>query len=190
MKREIRPRLTLLTVAAAAMAPALADTTTRDDAASARLRARGEYLVTIAACHDCHTPLKEGPDGPAPDMSRALSGHPQDAELTPAPTLPKGPWAATISATNTAWSGPWGISFTANLTPDPQTGLGRWTLRNFSDTLRTGRHMGRGRAVLPPMPVAMYKHLTDEDIEAIYTYLRSIPAVRNSVPAPLPPAGT
>lgn len=61
---------------------------------------------------------------------------------------------------------------------------------SFSDTLRTGRHMGRGRPVLPPMPVAMYKHLTDEDIEAIYTYLRSIPAVHNSVPAPLPPADT
>ena len=60
------------------------------------------------------------------------------------------------AATNTAWSGPWGVSFTANLTPDPETGLGRWTLRNFMDTIRSGRHMGRGRPILPPMPWTAY----------------------------------
>ena len=92
------------------------------------------------------------------------------------------------TATNTAWSGPWGVSFTANLTPDPETGLGKWTLRNFVDTIRSGRHLGRGRPILPPMPIPMYKHFTDADFEAIFSYLQSIPAVSNRVPEPRPPA--
>lgn len=184
-----RSGLATLAVAAAIAGPGFADTAAdrSEDKTLAAQRARGEYLVTVTGCHDCHTPLKIGPDGPRPDMSRMLSGHPESLAMTPPPALPEGPWAVTISESNTAWSGAWGVSFTANLTPDPQTGLGRWTLRNFSDTLRSGRHMGRGREILPPMPVALYKHFTDADIEAIYAYLRSIPAVRNKVPAPLPP---
>ena len=85
------------------------------------------------------------------------------------------------------WIRSWGISFTANLTPDEETGLGRWTFRNFKDTIRTGRHMGRGRAILPPMPIPMYKHMTDDDLEAVFSYLRTIPAIKNRVPEPLPP---
>lgn len=156
------------------------------DAAASKLE-RGKYLVTIAGCNDCHTPLTMGPDGPGPDMSRMLSGHPESLVMPPVPKLPEGPWGAVVANTFTAWSGPWGVSFTANLTPDPETGLGRWTLQNFRDTLRTGRRMGRGRAILPPMPIPMYKNLTDDDIEAIFTYLQSIPAVSNRVPEPLPP---
>jgi mono/diheme cytochrome c family protein len=156
--------------------------------ASSDKLARGKYLVTVAGCNDCHTPFKPGPNGGAePDMTRMLSGHPEALVMPPAPALPKGPWLITAAATNTAWSGPWGVSFTANLTPDPETGLGKWTLRNFMDTIRSGRHMGRGRPILPPMPIPMYKHFTDEDLEAIFTYLRTIPAVRNRVPEPLPP---
>ena len=149
---------------------------------------RGRYLVTTSGCHDCHTPWKMGPQGPEPDMSRALSGHPQDLVMPPAPRLPDGPWIATIGATNTAWSGPWGTSFTANLTPDRETGLGRWTLDNFREAIRTGRHMGRGRPILPPMPYPMYRHMTDEDLAAIFAYLQSVPAISNKVPDPLPPA--
>ncbi len=149
--------------------------------------ARGKYLVTTSGCNDCHTPWKMGANGPEPDYSRMLSGHPEKMELPPAPKL-VGPWVMAAAATNTAWSGPWGVSYTANLTPDAETGLGKWTLRNFVDTIRTGRHMGRGRPILPPMPIPMYKNFSDEDLEAIYTYLRTIPAVSNKVPEPLPPA--
>ena len=150
--------------------------------------ARGKYLVTVAGCNDCHTPWKMGPKGPEPDMTRMLSGHPESMNLPPAPKLPEGPWVVTAAATNTAWSGPWGVSFTANLTPDPETGLGKWTQRNFTETIRTGRHMGRGRAILPPMPIPMYKNFTDADLEAIFGYLKTIPAISNRVPEPLPPA--
>lgn len=149
--------------------------------------ARGKYLVTIAACHDCHTPLKLGPNGPEPDMTRMLSGHPESLVMPTAPTLPEGPWTSSFAATNTAWSGPWGVSFTANLTPDQETGLGRWTLRNFKDTIRSGRHLGRGRPILPPMPIPMYKQMTDADLEAVFAYLQTIPAIGNRVPQPLPP---
>ena len=128
-----------------------------------------------------------GANGPEPDYNRMLSGHPQDFALPPAPT-PKEPWVVSVAATNTAWAGPWGVSYTANLTPDKETGLGKWTQRNFTETIRTGRHMGRGRPILPPMPIPMYKHFTDADLEAIFTYLQSIPAISNKVPEPLAPS--
>jgi mono/diheme cytochrome c family protein len=150
--------------------------------------ARGQYLVSTSGCHDCHTPFKPGPNGAEPDMTRALSGHPQSLVMPPAPQLPPGPWLVTMAATNTAFAGPWGVSFTANLTPDAETGLGQWTLKNFMDTIRTGRHMGRGRPVLPPMPIPVYNNFTDEDLEAVYSYLRTIPPISNRVPEPQPPA--
>jgi hypothetical protein len=145
---------------------------------------RGKYLVTTSGCNDCHTPWVLGPKGPEPDMTRMLQGHPEGDAL-PAPPAASGPWIVAAAATNTAWSGPWGISFTANLTPDAETGLGKWTYANFRDTIRTGRHMGRGRPVLPPMPIPMYKHFNDEDLQAIYAYLQSIPSIRNRVPEPV-----
>lgn len=146
---------------------------------------RGKYLVTIAGCNDCHTPFAMGPNGPEPDMTRMLSGHPQSMDLPPTPVLPDGPWNVLVNDSNTAWSGPWGISYTANLTPDKDTGLGKWTLREFIATIRTGRHLGRGRPILPPMPYPMYKHFTDEDMAAIFTYLQSVPAINNKVPEPV-----
>ncbi len=148
---------------------------------------RGKYLVTTSGCHDCHTPWVMGPKGPEPDMTRALSGHPQDMALPPPPKM-EGPWIMAGAATNTAYAGPWGVSYTANLTSDPETGLGKWTLRNFTETIRTGRHMGRGRPVLPPMPVQVYRNWTDADFEAVFSYLQTVPAIRNRVPEPLPPA--
>lgn len=149
--------------------------------------ARGKYLVSTAGCHDCHTPFKMGDQGPEPDMTRALSGHPEDMKLPP-PPKPSGPWIMAAAATNTAWSGPWGVSFTANLTPDRETGLGTWTEENFIQTIRTGRHLGRGRPILPPMPAPVYANFTDEDLGSIFAYLQSLPPRKNQVPTPWPPA--
>ena len=150
--------------------------------------ARGKYLVSTAGCHDCHTPWHMGPKGPEPDTSRALSGHPEQLQMPPAPALPEGPWLVVTGATNTAFAGPWGVSFTANLTPDADTGLGSWTLRDFTQTIRSGKHMGRGREILPPMPIQAYNNFTDADLESIYAYLRTIAPVKNRVPEPRPPA--
>jgi mono/diheme cytochrome c family protein len=148
---------------------------------------RGRFLVTLGGCHDCHTPVKMGANGPEPDLTRMLSGHPQELTLPPAPELPPGPWVATVAATMTAWSGPWGTSFTANLTPDADTGLGRWTEQDFVAALKSGRHQGRGREILPPMPWQNLAQLPEEELGAIFAYLQSIPPVRNQVPAPIPP---
>lgn len=152
-----------------------------------QLIALGKHLVNTAACHDCHTPLKLGPNGPEPDMTRMLSGHPAGMKLPP-PPAPSGPWIVAAAATNTAWSGPWGISYTANLTPDMGTGLGSWSRDTFIQTIRTGRHMGRGRELLPPMPVPVYRNFSDDELGAIFAYLQTIPALENKVPDPLPPA--
>jgi hypothetical protein len=149
-----------------------------------RERALSELAAVTADEALRHPTWKMGPKGPEPDMGRMLSGHPESMQLPPAPQ-PSGPWIVSAAATNTAWSGPWGVSFTANLTPDAETGLGKWTQANFTQTIRTGRHMGRGRAILPPMPIPMYKHFTDADLEAIFTYLKSIPPVKNRVPEPI-----
>ena len=149
---------------------------------------RGEYLVITGGCGDCHTPLKIGANGPEPDASRLLSGHPEALVMPPAPKLPAGPWLVVVSATNTAWAGPWGVSFTANLTSDAETGIGRWTAKQFADTMRSGRHLGVGRPVLPPMPIPAYRNFNDADLAAIFAYLQTVPAVRNRVPQPVPPA--
>jgi cytochrome c553 len=150
---------------------------------------RGQYLVNVGGCHDCHTPLAMGPNGPAPDMSRALTGHPESMQLPPPPSSANaGPWIVTISASNTAWSGPWGISYPANLTPDKETGLGNWTEQQFIQALRTGKHMGQGRPILPPMPWQSYGQMTDEDLKSLFAYLKSLPPVKNRVPEPVPPA--
>ena len=156
-------------------------------AANAAQVLRGNYLVPTSACMDCHTPLKMGANGPEPDMSRMLSGHPEGLQMPAVPVLPQGPWMVVSSATNTAWAGPWGVSFTANLTPDPETGLGQWSVNDFKQTIRSGRHLGRGRAVLPPMPIPAYSQFNDADLEAIFAYLKSIPPVKNKVPEPWTP---
>ena len=149
--------------------------------------ARGQYLVTIGGCNDCHTPLTMGPKGPEPDMSRMLSGHPEQFVIAAPAKMTSAEWMVASAPTNTAHSGPWGVSFTANLTPDQNTGLGIWTEEMFMKALRTGRHMGASREILPPMPWYNYGKMSDEDLKAVYAYLRSIPAIHNRVPDPLPP---
>jgi cytochrome c553 len=166
-----------------------AQTATAGQAATGDVE-RGAYLVKLMVCNDCHTPWKMGPQGPEPDMTRELSGHPQDLTMPPAPALGEGPWVWAGAGTNTAFAGPWGVSFTANLTPDPETGLGKWTEETFIQALRTGRHEGQGRPILPPMPWPWFGQASDEDLRAIFAYLQSLPPIKNRVPQPIEPAGT
>ena len=148
---------------------------------------RGAYLVNGFGCSDCHTPFRMGPKGPAPDVARGLSGHPQDVVLPP-PPAPSGPWLSASAATNTAFAGPWGVSYAANLTPDPKTGIGAWTVENFVNAMRTGKHLGVGRRILPPMPSRALGTMSDADLGAMFAYLMAQPAVSNVVPEPTPPA--
>ena len=152
------------------------------------LQQRGDYLVTVMGCNDCHTPLKPGPKGPELDKLRLLSGHPENVTLPPPPKLNE-TWNWVGSATNTAFAGPWGISYSSNLTPDKETGLGAWTEEIFIKALKTGKHIGVGRPIMPPMPWPWYAKFTDEDLKAIFAYLRTIPPVHNRVPDYSPLAG-
>ncbi len=147
---------------------------------------RGRYLVAIGGCADCHTPMKMGPKGPEPDVGRGLSGHPQGLALPPAPAA-QGPWIWGGAGTNTAFWGPWGVSYAANLTPDRDTGLGSWTVEQFIGAMKTGQHRGAGRPIAPPMPWQAYSQMTEGDLRAMFEHLMSLPAVKNAVPAYLPP---
>jgi mono/diheme cytochrome c family protein len=149
----------------------------------------GEHLVIVSACHDCHTPKKMTDRGPVLDSSRLLSGYHSGVpkmDLDRAGLAQQGV-SATIDLTE--WVGPWGTSFTANLTPDP-TGTGAWTEEQFMTAIREGKFKGlkEGRPLLPPMPWEMYRHMTDQELKAIYAYLRTVPPVNNVVPPPLPPS--
>lgn len=179
-----------LTATAARKSAKAAEQAKAQQAARAKV-ARGHYLVTIGGCNDCHTPFKMGPNGPEPDMSRALSGHPQDFPLPAPPKMADGKWMWAAAATNTAFAGPWGISYARNLTPERLTGIGIWDEKMFIRTIRTGRHWGVGRPILPPMPWFNYAKATDEDLSAIYAYLRTLKPIKNEVPeaiiAPPPP---
>ena len=154
---------------------------------------RGEYLVGYGGCNDCHSPKVMTPNGPAPDTLRRLSGHPANAQLPPVPAGILGPnpdqWGGITNNDLTAWAGPWGISFAANLTPDTATGLGGWTSDQFIKTMRSGKHLGVGRPVLPPMPWYDIAVLTDQDMKAMFAYLKSLKPIQNRVPAPIPPKG-
>jgi hypothetical protein len=118
-----------------------------------------------------------------------LSGHPADEKLANIndPKILQN--YALVNMGLTAWVGPWGTSFSANLTPD-ETGLGNWTIENFEKALREGKFKGmdNGRMLLPPMPWQSFRHLTNDDLAAIWAFLQSIPPVKNVVSAAIPPA--
>lgn len=150
--------------------------------------ARGKYLTDFGGCNDCHTPKVMTEMGPVPDTTRLLAGHHANEPL-PAidmKMIEPGKWYLT-EKNLTAWVGPWGISYSANLTPDKATGIGTLSEEMFIKTLREGKWMGVGRPLLPPMPWPGIATLTDEDLKCLYAYLQSIPAIHNEVPQPTPP---
>jgi mono/diheme cytochrome c family protein len=152
------------------------------------LVARGKYLVTTGGCSDCHTPKIYTANGPVPDSTRSLSGF-QQGEKLPAldvKYVAPGNWVATESNFS-AWVGPWGISYASNLTPDNTTGIGALSEEMFIKTLREGKLMGVGRPLLPPMPWQTIGQMTDQDLKAMYAYLKTIQPINNKVPQPTPP---
>ena len=154
--------------------------------------ARGKQLVIEGNCDYCHTPLVETNEGPVPDMKRRLSGHPRDAEIPrlPANEIGSPEWIEFLGTLDTTeWAGPWGLVFAKNITPDPESGIGKWTEEIFVETIRTGRHIDLKRDVLPPMPRQDYGKLGDEDLKSIFAYLMTVAPVRNAVPKPVPLPG-
>lgn len=148
---------------------------------------RGKFLVFAAGCGDCHTPKVFGPEGPQPDTTKILSGHPAEMTLPKADLtlVEPGKWLL-FTQDLTAAIGPWGASFSANLTPDNETGIGTWQPDMFINAMKTGKHLGAGRPLMPPMPWQNVGQLPEEDLRAIFAYLKSLPAVKNKVPDPIP----
>jgi mono/diheme cytochrome c family protein len=122
--------------------------------------ARGQYLVTIAGCNDCHTP---GYFFGKPDMDRFLGGSDVGFEI---PGL--------------------GVFLGRNLTPDKETGIGNWTTEEIVAALQTGIRPD-GRMLAPIMPYHAFAHLTKEDVTAIADYLKTIKPVNHAVPGPFGP---
>jgi mono/diheme cytochrome c family protein len=153
-----------LALGVAACSKTAQNTTTTDSTSTVSMTpeqklARGQYLTVVVGCNDCHTP---GALFGAPDMRRQLAG----SEL--------------------GWTGPWGTSYPANLTPDSSTGIGKYSEDDIVNTIRKGVKPS-GAPVLPPMPWPDFAQLSDEDAYAIAAYLKSIPPIVHAVPANLPP---
>ena len=141
--------LAIAAMAAAAISPARA-------APAAAQIARGEYLVHIMGCTDCHTPGHfTGGEKPGYRLAGSDVGF-------PVPGL--------------------GVFVGPNLTPD-KTGLGDWTAAEIATAITTGKTPG-GRMLAPVMPVDDFAHLTPDDAMAIAAYLKSLKPVRNAVPGP------
>ncbi len=149
----------------------------------------GQHLVTVSGCNDCHTPKKMTDRGPVLDTSLMLSGHPAQLPKIEVNRKDMESKGLIITRDLTEWIGPWGTSYTANLTPDP-TGIGAWKEEQFFLAMREGKYKGlpNSRSLLPPMPWEMFKNFTDGELKAIFAYLKSLPPVSNVVPSPLPPS--
>jgi cytochrome c553 len=149
---------------------------------------RGSYLVAVAGCNDCHSTKKMTPAGPVPDTSKLLAGYVQSETLPAINSALSKNWIL-FNMNATAFVGPWGISFAANLTPH-ETGIGNWSFGQFEMAMRKGKYKGleNSRGLLPPMPWMNYKDLEDQDMRAMFAYLKSLPPVNNVVPPPVGPA--
>jgi mono/diheme cytochrome c family protein len=133
-------------------------------ASAETLLERGQYLLdSIVACGNCHTP--QGPNGPVPGRE---------------------------GAGGTPFKEPVFTAYASNITPDPDTGIGRWTDAQIISAIREGRRPD-GSLIGPPMPFGLYRNLSDRDVQALVAALRKLPAVKNVVAKsdyrmPLPPA--
>lgn len=151
---------------------------------------RGEYLVDLGGCHHCHSPKIMTERGPIPDPNRLLSGHPSD-EILPPYDQETAKSYLLFTMGLTSFKGPWGTSFSANLTPDA-TGIGTWTEEQFFISIRKGKFKGLegGRTLLPPMPWEDFGKMTDEDLKSVFYFLKSIKPIENVVPSNIPPQAT
>lgn len=188
MRRNSATRLAAMALGIVVLGTAIVGFTPTEKAKPSKAVARGKYLVTVMGCGDCHSPYN---DKGQPIKGREFSGHPAGAPLpTWDPSMLEKGNLATIAPTATAFAGPFGLSVAGNLTPDRETGIGKKTADELVKSWRSGKHWKENRMVLPPMPMHAYKHLTSEDIKAIFAYLMTLKPIKNncpkSQPAPMP----
>lgn len=168
--------------------PGMPNTAQAAPATSLTPELRGAYLVSILGCDDCHTPKNMTSGGPRPDISRRLMGHPAGESFIAGAEIQKliaEQHVGVVNAGMTAAAGPWGVSYAANLTPD-DTGIGAWTETQFVKAMREGKSKGLdgARPILPPMPVAAFGQMTDDDLKAIFAFLKTMKPIQNVVPQP------
>ncbi len=147
---------------------------------------RGDYLVNVIGCDDCHSPKRMGKNEPEIIEELRFSGYPSDRPIQKVDTQSiKRGWMM-LGTDLTSSVGPWGMSFTANISSDA-TGIGNWTEAQFIKALREGKYKGldNSRPLLPPMPWFVYKNMTDDDLRSIFAYLKTSKPVQNVVPAPI-----
>jgi hypothetical protein len=149
----------------------------------------GEHLVTVMGCHDCHTPKKMTEKGPEPDFTLALSGHAENMPVAQVNRKEFEQKGYIVTNDFTSWIGPWGISYAANLTPD-ESGIGNWTEEQFINSLRKKIMKGLPgtRPMLPPMALMPFDQMRDDELKAIFAYLKTGAPIKNVVPQPTPPA--
>jgi hypothetical protein len=127
---------------------------------------RGEYLVELLGCGACHT---DGALIGEPDMERPLAGS-----------------AIGIAYTSPLESRYPGVVYAPNITPDNETGIGRWSDQQIANAVRAG--VGRhGERRILVMPWQGYAQISNDDAFAIVGYLRNIKPIRNRVPEDVPP---
>ena len=147
----------------------------------------GQAVVEGWNCSFCHSPQIKGPDGKAiADPKRFMSGHPADEEIPAIPdmVLTSPEWMEFLdNLDSTVWATDNLIVFSANLTPDDETGIGTWTEAEFVETIREGRHRGIERRIKYPMPWRELGELSDEELLSVYEYLMTLEPVNNKVPA-------
>lgn len=158
-KRHLGLALGMMAFSLACTGKYVRPTTTNSIEASEERLERGSYLVnSVTGCPVCHTPRA--------DLSW-LNGERADMYLA-------GGSVFDMPTENFKISIP-------NITPDPETGIGKWTDDQILRALRDGIHRDEDRLMLPPMPFYMYNTMSDEDARAIVAYLRSVPPVKNKV---------
>lgn len=145
---------------------------------------RGKSLAIGNGCMHCHSPKVLTHDDLIPDPERLFSGHPSGEKLPDIPEglIGPGKWFGLYTVGFTAWGGPWGVSYAANLTPDKETGIGTWTEDNFISVIRLGIHSSLTRTLMPPMPWDDIAELGNEDLKAIFKYLKTLKPIKNKVP--------
>ena len=158
--REEPVPIILRLVFAASVIVAISVVTSRDAVAQDAQIKRGKYLVTLSGCNDCHTP---GYFFGKPDLARFLGGSEVGFEI---PGL--------------------GVFHGPNLTPDGDTGIGKWSTEEIVTAITKGKRPD-GRELAPIMPSHAYANLTSEDSRAIAAFLKGLPPVKNKVPGPFGP---
>lgn len=143
----------------------------------------GERLVFVGGCHDCHTPKKMGEHGPENDMSLMLSGHPAQMPGTDFDAKEAAKKGLILTQTFTSWTGPWGVTYAPNLTSD-STGIGGWKEEQFIKCLKEKKWMGldNTRPLMPPMSMMPATEMSEDELKAIFAYLKTTPAVKNIAP--------